>query len=211
MKVFPSKHIVWLAGSVALSALLTACPKPPPTPDPSVSLSFEFPEVMVSADLRLGAIYFQQDGHQVKVKRLSTYPNFSATSGTASPQQVNRASVHLSGYELLELRRVPGCVSPFLTGEAQGMTAVTVTPENVLTCNVYFTLFRDANGDGLPSVSEELYNTHTIYSHASTPFTYRFSHASGHSTETGTRTQGWSLVRHEFCSPAPRRASTASP
>ncbi|ACO47303.1 hypothetical protein DEDE109153_06815 [Deinococcus deserti] len=203
MKIF-SKRMVWLTGSAALATLLMACPKPPPTPDPSVSLTFEFPEVQHSSDLRLGAISFQQNDSGVNLKKLSSYPHFSSTSstGSGSPQRVNRASVHLSGYDLLELRRVPGCISPFISGEAQGMTGVTVTPESARTCNIYFTLFRDANGDGLPTVSEELYTTHTIYSHASVPFTYRFTDASGHSTETGTRTQGWSLVRHEVLQPS---------
>ena len=41
-----------------------------------------------------------------------------------------------------------------------------------------------------------------MYSYASSAFTYSMNSKDGHSTVSGTRTQGWSLVRHTVLQPS---------
>ncbi|GGL77476.1 hypothetical protein GCM10010840_14300 [Deinococcus aerolatus] len=66
------------------------------------------------------------------------------------------------------------------------MTASDLPNQTARTCNVYFTLFRDANRNGTPESREGLFNTHSIYSCADTAFTYSFSSMDGTSVERGS-------------------------
>lgn len=193
-----------MAGGGALTlTLLTACPQPPP-PSTTTALSFRFPDTAQTAELKLAAIYFvdgsapaQPAGVRVLTTgRLTRDGTFANAGGT-----VNGGTLYLNSYELEPLQKNAACLSPFKTGEASGMTNVVVTPETARTCNVYFTLFRDANGNGTPESTEELFNTHSLYSYADAAFRYSFSSADGKSAETGQRVSGWSLVRHEVLQP----------
>ena len=178
---------------VGLLTLLTACPGSYPPYVPPTTLTFSFPDTSGSANLRLAAIYFEQasPGAVTTVKVL--------TSGYVSSS--NTATLSLYADSLNTLKSNPLCISAFKTGEARGMQSVVVSPDTVKTCNVYFTLFRDTNGNGSPESTEELYLTHDIYSYANTPFTYSFTSPDGRSMESGTRALGWSLVRHEVLQP----------
>lgn len=188
------RHTVGAAGSsVALLTLLTACPRPYPPPAPSVTLTFQFPDTPSSQDLRLAAFYFEEGSPEPKVLTtgyLNTYSSATVNSGT------------LYLYDLNTLKSNAKCVLPFKTGEMQGMQTVTVTPDTVKTCNIYFSVFRDVNGNGVPTSTEELYLTHDIYSYASSAFTFSATSPDSRSTETGTRTTGWSLVHHDVLQPS---------
>jgi hypothetical protein len=58
--------------------------------------------------------------------------------------------------------------------------------------------FKTGEASGMQSV---VYLTHDIYSYANSAFTYSFTSPDSRSTESGTRTNGWSLVRHEVLQP----------
>lgn len=190
-----------LAGAgAALLALLTACPRTYPPYVAPLTLNFSFPDTPASADLRLAAIYFEQatPGGPAAVKVLSMgYVGGSGGSGAS----VNTATLSLYADSLNTVKSNPLCISAFKTGEASGMQSVVVSPDTVKTCNVYFTLFRDRNSNNSPESTEELYLTHDIYSYANSAFTYSFTSPDSRSTESGTRTNGWSLVRHEVLQP----------
>lgn len=193
-------------GAAALLTLLTACPQPQPPYVPPVVLNVRFPDTPVSQNLRLAAIYFEQTTPEATpaLKVLAFGSLTTGAGGTASSGsiQLPGSSYYGGGSGLDALKNNPLCLTPFKGGETRGMTAVMVTPETVKTCNVFFTLFRDANGNGIPNSNEELYLTHDIYSYANAAFTYQFTSADTFSTESGTRTAGWSLVRHEVLQPA---------
>ncbi len=195
------------AGALTMT-LLTACPQPAPPPTVT-TLAFRFPETALTADLTLAAIYFL-DGSapagQVGVQVLNTGTlskdgNFTYPGNSNAGATVNGGTLQLVSYTLDPLKNNAACLTPFKTGEAAGLQNVVVTPETVKTCNVYFTLFRDANGNRKPTKSEEVFNTHDIYSYADTAFSYSFSSTDGKSEERGTRVSGWSLVRHEVLQP----------
>ena len=200
----PSAPVLRMGGGGALTlTLLTACPQPPP-PSTTTTLNFRFPDTAQTGELKLAAIYFvdgsiaaQPTGVRVLTTGgLTRDGTFVGSGGT-----VNGGTLYLNSYGLEPLQKNAACLSPFKTGEASGMNNVVVTPETARTCNVYFTLFRDANGNGTPESTEELFNTHSIYSYADTAFTYSFSSTDGTSAEQGRRVSGWSLVRHEVLQP----------
>ncbi|MPY66670.1 hypothetical protein F8S09_08180 [Deinococcus sp. SDU3-2] len=200
MITLPGSFSMRLLGVGALCvSLLTACPGPGPRPTPYLppsQLSFTFPTVQDTTDVKLAAVAFVKDektgGYQSQVV------TFTPLSGPAA----SSATLFLDGYRLDTWAKNPACTTPFLGGETAGMQEVTVTPNTVRTCNLYFMLFRDANRNGAPESGEVLYETHDLYSYATEAFTYRFVSPDGRSTETGTRTKGWSLVRHQVLQPS---------
>ena len=188
-----------VGGSAVLLTALTACPGPRPPYVPPVSLNFRFPDTPASPELKLAAIFFEEAATpegRPKVKVLAG-GQLNGDSGAT----VRQGTLFLDAYALGELKNNAACVTPFVGGEARDMQDVTVTPATVKTCNVYFTLFRDVNNDGVPNSSEELYTTHDLYSYADSAFTYRMTSPDGRSVETGGRAAGWSLVRHEVRQP----------
>lgn len=177
-------------------SVLTACPRPTPYL-PGTQLSFEFPAVEAAPDLRLAAVAAEVVDGKTSLRVVEQGYVQGAGSGAAT-----MGSISLNGYTLKDLQNSPACTTPFLGGEASGMGEVTVMPNTVKTCNIYFTLFRDGNRNGKPESGEELYNTHDLYSYASEAFSYRFVSPDGRSSETGTRRAGWSLVRHTVLEPS---------
>lgn len=188
-----------LGGSAALLSLLTACPQPQPPYNytPPVSLNVRFPDTPARQDLKLAAIYFEQTTPTTVTLKVLAQGSLNSGTGT-----VNAGRLDLYGYQLDTLKQNALCVTPFKGGETKDMQNVVVTPDTVKTCNVYFTLFNDADGNDSPTSSEELYLTHDLYGYASAAFTYSFTSPDGFSTETGSRAAGWSLVRHEVIQPS---------
>lgn len=195
----PPHPFLWrMLGVSALSmSVLTACPGDPPPYLPPAQLSFEFPAVAYTPDLRLAAVASRTVSGQTDLRVVEQGYLQPAASGA-----VSSGTISLYPYTLESLKNDPACTTPFLGGETQGMQEVTVTPNTVKTCNVYFLLFRDADRDGKPTAEEELYSTHDLYSYASAAFSYSFVSPDGHSTETGTRRAGWSLVAHAVLEPS---------
>ncbi|WP_216328352.1 hypothetical protein [Deinococcus aestuarii] len=187
MKIARKQTLTLLVVSGLGVSLLTACPDPTPYLPPT-QLNFQFPALNDTADVKVAAVAYLGDSVNVVGQGYLTGP------GTAT--------LSLWGDTLKTLAADPRCTTPFLTGEAADKREVTVTPNTARTCNVYFLVFRDANRDGRPTAEEELYNTHDLYSFASEAFSYRFVSPDGRSTETGTRTAGWSLVRHLVLQPS---------
>ncbi|MDV6375668.1 hypothetical protein [Deinococcus arenicola] len=188
MRISQKRTLQAVGGSVMLLTLLTACPRPYPPFVPPVNLNFTFPDTAADARLTLAAISFGT-GNALNVLSSRDVGGFGGT--------VNQGMLSLEANVLADLQKNPACLTSFKDGEARGLSAVVVTPETVKTCNVYFTLFRDTNGNGKPESTEEVFNTHDIYSYADTPFTYSFASTDGKSVENGKRVAGWSLVRHE--------------
>ena len=183
-------------GGALILTLLTACPQPPP-PSTTTALSFRFPDTAQTAELKLAAIYFvdglapaQPAGVRVLTTGGLTKDGHFSYGDPRMGGTVNGGTLYLNSYELEPLQKNAACLSPFKTGEASGMTSVVVTPETARTCNVYFTLFRDANANGTPESSEELFSTHSIFSYADAAFSYSFSSVDGKSAETGRRVSG---------------------
>lgn len=177
---------------ISLALLATACVPPPPY-EPGVQLNFTLPDAAASQKLQLAAVTFQgQDDGSVKMETLSGYGYVEGTT----------ARLYLDGYALKQLAANTRCVTPFVGGESRGMQNVSVTPDTVKTCNIYFLAYQDGNGDGKPTREEERYNTHDVYGYATEAFRYSMTTADGNSTESGQRTQGWSLVRHLVLQPS---------
>ncbi|CAM3699846.1 hypothetical protein [Deinococcus frigens] len=213
MKKSHKNTVLAVGGSALTMTLLTACPPAPP-PYASTTLDFRFPDTAQSAaqsaDLTLAAIYFvdgssSQQNADVQVLTtgdLTRDGNFSYPGGPNAGGTVNGGTLRLDSFALEPLRKNAACLTSFKTGEARGLDNVVVTPETARTCNVYFTLFRDASGNRKPESGEELFTTHDIYSYADTAFAYSFSSTDGKSVENGRRAAGWSLVRHEVLQPS---------
>ena len=199
-----------LGGGALTLTLLTACPRPLPPPYTSTTLDFRFPDTAQTAALKLAAIYFvdgsgpaQPAGVRVLTTgTLTKDGNFAFPGGPGTGGTVNGGSLRLDSSALEPLKQNAACLTPFKGAETKGLSDVVVTPDTVKTCNVYFTLFRDANGNNTPESTEELFNTHDIYSYADTAFSYSFSSTDGTSVERGSRVSGWSLVRHEVLQPS---------
>ncbi|WP_135228973.1 hypothetical protein [Deinococcus fonticola] len=173
-----------------LPLLLTACPRPVPY-DPPVLLTFRLPED-APANLSIAAVTYQlQDNQKVEPVVL--------THGYVGGKT---ASISLFKSDLATLAKNTRCTTPFMTGEAKEMTNVTVNPSTVTTCNIHFVAYEDRNNDRFPTAEEERYITHDLYGYASSAFTYSMTTKDGKSTEKGTRTQGWSLVRHTVLQPS---------
>ncbi|GGS11416.1 hypothetical protein [Deinococcus sedimenti] len=183
-----------LSGVAALCALLTACPRPTPPPTPATILEFTFPATTDTGLLRLAALAFGEAG----TAPVTVGSGYVRGSGA---KEVSGGQVYVYPFELN--RSLQGaCLSPFKGGETAGMKDVVVSPDTVQTCNVYFVLFNDLNRNGQPESTEELYQTHSIYSYASEAFTYSFTSPDGNSVESGVRRKGWSLVAHEVRQPS---------
>ena len=190
-------------GSAVTMSVLTACPRPvPPTPGPN--LTFTFPAITDTTNVMIAAIAFElaEDGKTYAPKVVAQNPvGYGGPGGVINTASLN---AYAWGDAIRSLPNNAKCTTPFVTGEAAGKQEVTVTPNTVRTCNVYFTLYRDSNRNAKPESEEELYMTHDIYSYATEAFTYRYLNDGAtvySSTETGTRTQGWSLVRHRVLQP----------
>lgn len=190
MKTMPRQALTLLTVSGLGVSLLTACPRDPVPSQASAQLNFQFPALTDTGDVKVAAVAFLTPNDEPKV-----VASGSLTSNTT-------ASIWLWGEDLKTLAANSRCTTPFLTGEAAGKVDVTVTPQTAKTCNVYFLVYRDSDRNGQPTSLEELYNTHDLYSYASESFSYRFLSPDGNSTETGTRTAGWSLVRHQVLQPS---------
>lgn len=195
------KSSLLMAGAVAvLPLLLTSCPRPIPY-DPGVTLTFRLPDEAVGQKLKLAAVYYDGNGDLQVLPAYSTGkygPGYDPSATVTSPT----LDLYLEGYGLRNVRDAKKCVSPFKTGEAKEMKDVELSVDGVQTCNIYFVAFEDADNDGKPTRAEEKYITHDIYSYASSAFTYRMTTTDGVSTESGSRTAGWSLVRHTVLQPS---------
>lgn len=197
-----------LAG-VGLVSLLTACPGPiPPPPNfTSFNLSFKFPPLPASANLTntyLAAIAFDEDTGAVKVVSgqalaYNSGPNPGAAPNTTQPTS---AQLKLSGYDLDTVAGSKSkCLKPFAKAQADGIKDLKVTPDGAKTCDVYFVIYEDKDGNRSPSNGEEYYMTHDIISYASSALTFSYSSEDGHSAVSGSLAKGWSLVRHQVLQP----------
>lgn len=180
------------------SLLLTACPGwTPPAPNPGTTFNFTLPAPVNDANARVAAIAYLYDKGVKSVK--------SVGYGSIEPGS-SRASLSVGGYELDELARNPQCFGPFKGGQdTQDLdpATLTVTPGSVGTCQVFFLLYSDANGDNIPQEEEVVYDTHDQFVYADQDFSYSGQDTSTHTaTETGRRTRGWSLVRHTVIQPS---------
>lgn len=178
-----------LLALAGLPLVLTACPRPPY--DPPVSLKFSLPDD-APQNLKLAALSFQvQDDQTVKPVVFTQGYGYEKT-----------LSISLDKSKLAALSKNTRCTTPFSTDQTKDMLNVTVTPSDVKTCDLYFVAYEDKNGDNVPTSEEERYSTHDVYSYASSNFTYSMTSKDGNSTVSGTRTQGWSLVRHTVLQPS---------
>ncbi|SMB96260.1 hypothetical protein [Deinococcus hopiensis] len=187
-------------GSAATMSVLTACPRYTPPPM-GPNLTFTFPAITDTTNVIIAAVAFEQQADETyKPKVVAQNPIGYSQGGPSN----TTASLYYWGDAIGSLPNNAKCTTPFITGEASGKQEVTVTPNTVKTCNVYFSVYRDSNRNGTPESGEELYITHDIYSYASEAFSYRYVYAKDGniSTETGNRTQGWSVVRHQVLQPS---------
>ena len=179
-----------LLALAGLPLMLTACPRTPY--EMPVRLTFDLPEGAPD-NLKLAAVSFQvQDDQTVKPVVFSQGYGYNSKT----------LSISLDKSQLAALSKNTRCTTPFSTGEAKDMLNVSVTPGDVSTCDLFFVAYQDKNGDNNPTIEEERYITHDVYSYASSAFTYSMNSKDGHSTVSGTRTQGWSLVRHTVLQPS---------
>ncbi|TSA87430.1 hypothetical protein FNU79_02800 [Deinococcus detaillensis] len=196
-----------LAG-VGLISLLTACPRPtPPPPYASFNLTFKFPPLPASANL--GNTYLAAIAFDADTGAISVVNSQSLGYGAPGGSQSNTVQLNLYGLDGLLNGTVYGqkeakkinCSQAFAKGEADGIKDIKVTPEGAKTCNVYFVIFEDKDGNRSPSNAEEIYMTHDIVSYASSPLTFSYGSEDGHSAVSGSRNKGWSLVRHQVLQP----------
>lgn len=186
-------------GSAVMLSALTSCFRPTPPPAGPV-LTFTFPAITDTTNVMIAALSDETaDGGSLKVVAQNPV-GYSGPAGDVT----QTAPLYIGGEVLQALPKNAKCTTPFITGEASGKQEVTVTPDTVKTCNIYFVLYRDADRNSRPGEGEVLFETHDIYSYASEAFTYRFV-ATGQgytSVETGTRAREWSLVRHQVLQPS---------
>lgn len=179
-----------LLALAGLPLMLTACPRTPY--EMPVRLTFDLTDGAPD-NLKLAAVSFQvQDDQTVKPVVFSQGYGYNSKT----------LSISLDKSQLAALSKNTRCTTPFSTGEAKDMLNVSVTPGDVSTCDLFFVAYQDKNGDNNPTSEEERYITHDVYSYASSAFTYSMTSKDGHSTVSGTRTQGWSLVRHTVLQPS---------
>lgn len=178
--------------SGGLSLLLTGCLPTPPVPVMQNSLNFVYPDLPQNETFSLSAIYYDE----------KSAPHVVSTQFAGQ----NQSHLWLNQFDLDKLAADPKCTTPFLGGETANAQEVKVTPSTVKTCNLYFVLHRSPAqyrpADWVPSEQDVVYQTHSILSYASENFNYSLRNKAGNSTETGTRRQGWSLVRHEVMQPS---------
>lgn len=189
-------------GSVVTMSALTACPRPsPPTPGPN--LTFTFPAITDTTNVMLAAYAFELNADGKTYTPRVVAQNSVGYGGPGGVVNTASLSSYAWGDAIRSLPNNAKCTTPFITGEAADKQEVTVTPNTVKTCNVYFSVYRDGNRDGKLDGIEVLYDTHDFYSYATEGFSYRYVYVKdgNTSTETGTRTQGWSLVRHQVLQP----------
>lgn len=178
-----------LLALAGLPLVLTACPRPPY--EMPVRLTFDLPEG-APQNLKLAVLSFQkQDDNTVKPVVFAQGYGYN-----------KNISVSLDKAQLAALARNTRCTTSFATDQTQDMVNVSVTPRDVTICDLYFVAYEDKNGDSIPTIEEERYITHDVYSYASSAFTYSMTTKDGASTVQGTRTQGWSLVRHTVLQPS---------
>ncbi len=192
-----------LFGGAALMSLLTACPGPiPPPPIPNLQyLTFRYPALPSTVNPRntfLAAIAIDTSGSSNAVTVVNSVP-LGSDSPYASPQP-NTAQLPLYNLDSL-IGGKSNCLQDVVKGEADGIKDFKVTPEKAQTCNVYFVIYEDRDGNSSPSSAEELYITHDIMSYASSDLTYSYTSEDGSSSVSGTRSKGWSLVKHLVLQP----------
>lgn len=185
-----------MAGTLALiPALLTSCPRPP-VYGPPVYLNFSLPEGAAQLkDLKIAAVYYEREGDTLTPQVLAgTYNYGYSTTGSVT--------LGLDTYSLNSLAANTKCVQAFKDTSTTGMKNISIDPDTVKVCNVYFLAYNDTDGNGKPTSEELKYTTHDMYSYASTAFRYSMTTTDGNSSESGQRTQGWSLVRHLVLQPS---------
>ncbi|KQR04779.1 hypothetical protein [Deinococcus sp. Leaf326] len=198
-----TRSVSWplLGACVALTGLLTACPGKRPPSDDSLSLRFSLPEGVDRNNLWVAALYYplEEGGAVGKPVMVGSTP--ASYSGAANGD----VQMYLSGYVLRQARENAKCTTRFLTGEASGKQAVSVTPDTALTCKVEFVAYTASSAGTGPTLDSLKYTSNDLYSFASEAFKYSFVNVNAdgtRSTETGTRTAGWSLVRREVLNPS---------
>ncbi|GAA4009865.1 hypothetical protein GCM10022631_22950 [Deinococcus rubellus] len=198
MKLKQRSGLQALFGGAALMFLLTACPgpiPPPPIYNPQY-LTFKYPALPSTVNSRntyLAAIAIDTSGSSNTVTVVNSVA-LDSGSLYASPQP-NTAQLPLYNLDSL-LNGKSQCLQDVVKGEADGIKDFKVTPEKAQTCNVYFVIYEDRDGNSSPSSAEELYSTHDIMSYASSDLTYSYTSEDGNSAVSGVRSKGWSLVRH---------------
>lgn len=190
-----------LGACVALTGLLTACPGPRPPIDDGLSLRFSLPDGAERQNLWVAALYYPLEASGTVGKPVMV----GSTSASYSSYGNGEVQLYLPGYALRQARDDARCTTPFLTGEASGKQAVSVTPDTVLTCNVTFLAYAASSPNTVPTIDNLKYTSNDLYGFASEAFRYSFVHVNAdgtRSTETGERTAGWSLVRREVLNPS---------
>lgn len=178
-----------------LAVTLGACvpgPYVPFSPDNQIVLTF--PEDVTlpgGGDLRAGLVWYDPAGA----------PHSEAVSSVyASPG----GSLNLYFTERTALQNSAAFVTPFVGGETQDKTEVSVSAPDVRTGNLYPVVWRDANGNNkFESTETIVLKSHDLLSYATADFNYAFTVSRGaeSSRETGVRRAGWSRVRHLVYSP----------
>lgn len=174
--------------------MLTGCLPEPPRPSIGYNYTFTHPKLAENSNYALSSLYYTTESDGKVAAHLLT------------PQSArgNQSRLWLSDFKLDKLANDPKCTTLFVQGEGSGRQDVKVSPNTVKTCNIYFVIHRSPNvysPGWVPSESDVIYQTHSILSYASENFIYSMRNAAGNSLETGTRRQGWSLVRHEVLQP----------
>lgn len=195
-----------IAPLAATSVLLTACPTPPPSPSTEFMMQLTVPTSMQApgpSGLYAGLIWYGADGERRTLKAPpSRYGWYAPETGTSI--YGSQATLNPGSGLLAELAADPRFATPFATGEAHGMTNVTLSDPNVKTGWLEPVVWQDADGDGeLDDGERVVYTTHDRFEYATNDFTYSFDGTGGTSyRESGAIRKGWSRVRHLALAPS---------
>lgn len=181
------KKILMLSGVALLGAGLTACYRIP-TPDPQTTFSLQLPSDTDWQKMTLAAVYYEPDNNAPKILA-QTYGGYGYSTISIPQSKLN------------ELANNPKCTTPFYT---TGWTDVVNSSSTVKTCDIVFLAYKATGSSSAPTRDNIQYQAWDVYSYATEAFNYSMTMVkpSFRSTETGTRTQGWSLVRHQVIQPS---------
>ena len=175
----------------------------PPQPAKYVTLNFQFPALSADeAKTAYLAAYYYDTPTTIKVLQQQPIGAYSYSSpgypNAGGP--LNSATLSLYSFESL-LNADTKCSNPFVGGETKDRANVVVTPSSVNTCNVYFAIYNNTDTNK-PDTSNRSYATNDFYGYATSDFTYSMTTLDGTTSESGTRKQGWTVVRHTVLEPS---------